>query len=86
MKRLFVTTCSILALVVASVSFATVSAHVHTLGNPAGKTIHIGPSACGADPDSGIHRGFTNFHWNVHKGEPGEATKSLPVTIGATGC
>jgi hypothetical protein len=76
MKRLFVTTCSILALVVASMAFATgTTTHTHKLITKSGKTVQVGPDPCGAPDDSGLHRAFHNFHDNVHLGTPPDVRK-----------
>jgi hypothetical protein len=71
-----------LSLIAAAPALAQIPPHQHFLTTPQGNTHEVaGGIACAAHEPA-----FTNFHTNVHTGQPGQAFANNPVGISATLC
>jgi hypothetical protein len=84
MRRLLsiLATVMVLSVLTALPALAQIPPHQHFLTTPQGNSHEVaGGIACAAHEPA-----FSNFHTNVHTGQPGQAFADNPVGISATPC
>jgi hypothetical protein len=55
--------------------------HQHWGETATGTWVRVGPNAC----ENGVNQAFSNFHWNGHKGMPGDAKLERIIGTGCSG-